>query len=372
MLSKECSIGSLNKMKIILVIWKAALGGIEKTILDYLEYLGNEFNFTVFSLRPISENHRFFSVPVNQIIQGHRFNFLLYAKFLRYTIKNKDQIFHLFNAGPIILLITRLLQVKKIIYHIHGTIYWKSSFQKFIRKMFWKLAFFKIRSNENIKFLANSSFSSYKFKHQIFSKVDIEILYNPINTNRFYPIKKPQSDRIRIFYVGRLVRGKNLFLWIDIAEHILKYYSDIEFEIVGEGILKNDLLRTIKEKKLEATIKVSGFVDRIEKVYQYKDLLLFLSEYESFGNVVVESILCGTPVIVSSIPAMQEIFKDYPEFLVEINDNISDEIIDKLKYFDRLKGRTVKARNDFLKRFNMDTHLQKIRELYVENAKKIS
>jgi glycosyltransferase involved in cell wall biosynthesis len=104
----------------------------------------------------------------------------------------------------------------------------------------------------------------------------------------------------------------------------------------------------------------------VKNVYQENDLLLFLSKHESFGNVVVESVLTQTPVIASAIPAMKEIFSEYPEFLVELDNHIFDSIICKLKNLDSLKISVSKARKDFARKFNAENHMNRIKELYLE------
>ena len=45
----------------------------------------------------------------------------------------------------------------------------------------------------------------------------------------------------------------------------------------------------------------------LNKYYSAADVLVVPSLYESFGLVVVESLACGTPVMVSDIPPLREI-----------------------------------------------------------------
>jgi len=355
--------------KVTLVIWKASLGGIEKTLIDYFEYLKDDINFTIYSLRKVDRKESWFSGYRVNFRCGHNWNMILYSKFLLYALINRNQIFHLFNAGPIILLILRLTSVKKVIYHIHGTIYWKKFQEKIIRKISWYLALNKI--NSKIFFLSNSEFSKKRFQEQISSKTNIEVLYNPFDVTKFTPVAKPRSHKLRIFYVGRLVKGKNLFLWVDAAEQILKYFPQARFKIGGIGNLMDELSERIREKGLENSVEILGYLEDVEKIYQENDLLLFLSEYESFGNVAVESVLTNTPVIVSTIPSMKEIFRDYPEFLVELDTHIFDSIINKLKNYDSLMESVSRARNDFIEKFNVENHIGRIKELYQEMEKQM-
>lgn len=364
MRSKECLNESSHKAKkVTLVTWKASFGGIEKILGDYLKYLKDIIDFTVYSLRKVEDKDNLFSTYQLNLLFGHNHNIILYWKFLRYAWKNRNQVFHLFNAGPIILLILRFASVKKIIYHIHGTVYWKNIIEKIIRKVFWHFAL-----SNKVVFLSNSEFSKKRFREQISPTVHIEVLYNPFDLNRFTPMKKKTApgQGKRIFYVGRLVKGKNLFLWLEAAEYILERFPTSLFKIVGDGNLKEELAARIEEKKLESHIEITGYIEEIEQVYQENDLLLFLSEYESFGNVVVESVLTQTPVIASAIPSMKEIFSDYPEFLVELDNHIFQSIIHRLSHYDFLMESVYRARKDFLRKFNLENHISRVKTLYNE------
>ncbi|HAX93699.1 MAG TPA: hypothetical protein DCY25_07115, partial [Bacteroidales bacterium] len=99
------------------------------------------------------------------------------------------------------------------------------------------------------------------------------------------------------------------------------------------------------------------------QVYREADLLLFLSEYESFGNVVVESILCGTPVLVSDIPGLKEILSDFPEFVLTSRSDTATEILNKLENMRFLRERTAVARNIMSERFSSGRHFKALASL---------
>ena len=80
--------------------------------------------------------------------------------------------------------------------------------------------------------------------------------------------------------------------------------------------------------------------------------------------MVVESILSGTPVIVSDIPSMQEIFKDFPEFIIGQSDKMLEVIIQKLLHINDLKKVALQARDQFITRFSTDNHLKILHSIY--------
>ena len=137
-----------------------------------------------------------------------------------------------------------------------------------------------------------------------------------------------------------------------------------KFYLYGEGVLRNELENYSKQLNIQEHVKFMGFSNEIEKVYNDADLMLFLSDHESFGNVAVECILCGTPVIVSSIPSMKEIFRNYPDFLVDLDNSTAENIIMRMNSLGFLKKKAMSAQKEFYERFSLDTHLNNIKEVY--------
>ncbi|MFZ2341174.1 MAG: hypothetical protein WAW07_15810, partial [Bacteroidales bacterium] len=73
---------------------------------------------------------------------------------------------------------------------------------------------------------------------------------------------------------------------------------------------------------------------------------------------------CGTPVIAGDIPAMKEIFEEYPCFVVSLNENTETEIILKLRNIEQLNVKAMQARETFRERFSPEKHFHKLEEIY--------
>ena len=336
-------------------------GGIEVLLPGLSEALYNR-QFRAYVIRPPrTVCQSVYDRTDVKVTYGSRNNLIAIIRLTIYAIKRKDEVFHVFNIGPLFLLILRLSGIKRLIYSIHGTKYWKTKEQKILRKTLWNIAL-----KRNYVLTSNSIFSGSVFGKEIHPSKTIELLYNPIDSRRF----KPESDKIRvskpvkIVYSGRLVKGKNLIRWIEIAVFLKQNFSDCFFEIYGSGPERDSLKQVILDRNLESFIFLKGHLNEPEKIYQVADLLIFLSEYESFGNVVVESIMCETPVIASSIPSMKEIFRDFPVFLVDLDDKLEENILNKVKSLDKLNSTAKEARISFIERFDSEKHYSRLRNLY--------
>jgi len=351
----------LSIKKINFVIWRAQAGGAEKIISDSFEKLKKDYIVNIISLKPVNKYNSVFKNQFNNILSGKKESFFFAIVFyLKQLIINKNVIYHLHNTGPLILLLTLLFGSKKVVYHIHGTIHYKKYYQKIFVKILWKTALlFKPI------IIANSRHSRNKFFESITNYNRILIIPNPFILEDFVYKEKFTKKIKKIIYVGRLIPVKNLKKWIDCAEFLYEIDNSIKFEIIGEGPLYTELSHKIREKKLEHTIKLSGFESEVNKKYHEADLLLFLSLSESFGNVVVESVLCGTPVISLNIEAMKEIFENYPENLIFLDKELNMQIKKKVfNEYNTLIYNTKRANIEFRKRFSMKKYIEKTKQIY--------
>lgn len=322
----------------------------------------NEFHAftpTIFSMSPENSSRLVIDKNSCSVVFGHKNKLFAYFKLFLFATKNNTAIFHCLNAGPFILAILRLACVKDVLYHIHGTIYWKNDLQKFFRKIAWRIGIFK-----GIKFISNSNYSKKVFASKICPKCEIGVVANPFDIDRFKFTNKMQTENLNISYVGRLVQGKNLFNWLKVATELSKVKANIVFHMYGEGPLRMELEKTVLELKMQDRFVFNEFLQDVEQAYFKSDIMLFLSEYESFGNVVIESILCGTPVLVSDIPAMQEIFGEFPFFILSKNENCVSQILEKIGNYETLLKHTKTASLIFGERYSKSGHIERIRKVY--------
>lgn len=336
-------------------------GGIE-VLLPVIIKAMPEWEFNAFvARRPAPGEPNVYDNQNISVDFGSKNNLKAVLKVFCYALKNRKDIFHVFNIGPVFLLFLRVAGVKKLIYSIHGTIYWKNNFKRIFLKFLWLLALSK-----KYKITSNTEYSRKVFHEKINKKSIIQVLYNPVDSNKF--TLAPDVKRtgiLKIIYSGRLCNGKNLETWLDIADQIHNLLPESVFEIYGSGPLRKSLESKIGAINAGSFIFLKGFRQDIENVYRDADLLLFLSEYESFGNVVVESILCGTPALVTDIPSMREIFRDFPEFILDSNEGLFKAVYSNLLNIKVFKERALLARGSFISRFSAEVHIEKLNKLYI-------
>lgn len=90
----------------------------------------------------------------------------------------------------------------------------------------------------------------------------------------------------------------------------------------GEGDAYEKLLReTIQELGLEEYVHFRPFMDEVEKFYHAIDLFVMSSQGETFGNVTIEAMTCGVPVLGTNAAGTPEILEQGDlGYLYEVDD----------------------------------------------------
>lgn len=99
------------------------------------------------------------------------------------------------------------------------------------------------------------------------------------------------ADDVLVTFVGRLVKEKALDVFASVVAELRG--AGVQSMIVGEGPLRRDL---------QARLPDCLFTGRLEgtdlsRAYASSDVFLFPSDSEAFGNVIVEAMASGLPVV---------------------------------------------------------------------------
>jgi glycosyltransferase involved in cell wall biosynthesis len=125
-----------------------------------------------------------------------------------------------------------------------------------------------------------------------------------INVKKKSAIPKKYVDIFKnnlvLLSVGRLEHQKNHLSLISLFKEIknLDENNTIKLCILGKGTLLSTLKALVRQLKLESDVFFLGHESYNLYRYMYRSKLFLLSSrYEGFGNVIIESLACGLPVI---------------------------------------------------------------------------
>ena len=214
---------------------------------------------------------------------------------------NVVQFSSLFFPPTLPILFSAILKNKTIIISPRGELYGAAINQKKFRKKLWISA---IRLFQNkINFHATNDFE-LKIIRKIFPKAKSTVtIPNYIEM----PEKKELDIKMTFVFVGRINPIKNIHLLIDSIAEVNKLYPKVQLDIVGSARLDYELsymkmLQTqINEKDLNDIVCFRGHLegDSKNEIIASSLALVLPSKSENFGNVVLESLAQGTPVIAS-------------------------------------------------------------------------
>lgn len=136
-----------------------------------------------------------------------------------------------------------------------------------------------------------------------------------------------EQDVNMLLAVGRISTQKNYMMLLQ-AFQTLGSFNNIHLYVIGgvyEQAEKRSLDRFIEANGLEQRIHFIDFTHEVHRYYEAADLLVLSSAWEGFGNVIVEALAFGLPVVSTRCnygPA--EILAD-GEFgmLIEVNDYVA-------------------------------------------------
>jgi glycosyltransferase involved in cell wall biosynthesis len=103
---------------------------------------------------------------------------------------------------------------------------------------------------------------------------------------------------LKLLWVGRFMPRKGLSLLLDVMIK-LKDYPNITLTVVGDGEMKEEIVKKIKANNLENTVILMGKVDfsRVREYYASHDVFSFTSLRDSCPAQLTEAMAFGMPVV---------------------------------------------------------------------------
>jgi len=182
---------------------------------------------------------------------------------------------------------------------------------------------------------------------RINSKVKIIKVNTSINDSH---IKENYSDNItNIIMVGDCNKGKHPNLFVDIAKKL----PEKTFTWVGDGVMREEMLKVIKEKSIN-NIKFVGHKsnEQTKEMVALSDTLLFTSKVEGFPIAILEAFMLKTVVISNNFGTSDKILKNKKTGLIFALSDADGAVncITRLSENPNLKNQLTKNAYDFFKK----------------------
>ena len=326
-------------MKILMLTWEyppRVVGGISKVVYDLSHKMVKEGNEVTVVTYKEGDNVKYYEndkgVEVyrvdNYMIRPNNFiDWIMQLNFNMITkaneIINKNGKFDVIHAHDWLVAYSAK-SIKEsynipLISTIHATESGRNSgihdeTQRYINDSEWMLTY------ESSEVIVNSNYMKNEVQRLFGLPYDkINVIPNGVNLQLFsnvnidYDFRRQyamDNEKI-ILYVGRLVYEKGIQNLITAMPKVLDRYHDSKLIICGRGGMIDELREQVKYLGIENKVYFAGYCDskKMQKMYKCADVAVFPSTYEPFGIVAIESMLSGTPTIVSDVGGLNEIIE---------------------------------------------------------------
>ncbi|HEY8966772.1 MAG TPA: glycosyltransferase family 1 protein, partial [Candidatus Methylacidiphilales bacterium] len=106
-----------------------------------------------------------------------------------------------------------------------------------------------------------------------------------------------------LLYVGRISKEKELGFLVDVAKELDRQGKAHVLGVVGDGPFRDEMAAALPSAIFTGVL--TG--EELAAAYASADLFVFPSTTDTFGNVVIEAMACGLPVVVSDIGGPREL-----------------------------------------------------------------
>ncbi len=203
----------------------------------------------------------------------------------------------------------------------------------------------------------------------------IRVIHSGIDTTKFAPQPQPQGEcHPRILFVGNLAGNKGLGDLVKAVIKLRAQYPKICLRVIGKG--GHDFLTSLKKlilaSKAKANFEFKGYVphNKLPDHFAWCDFFAGPSTYEPGpGNVYLESMACGKPVIACNSGGAPEVVRDRETGLLvppgdtDSLENAIASLTDDVSLRERLGGN---GRAWVERSFSVERYIGKVERIYKE------
>ena len=135
-----------------------------------------------------------------------------------------------------------------------------------------------------------------------------EIIPNGVDTNFFHPsvMRRNGEPHPHLLWLGRIEPRNDLTTVLEAMPLIRAQYPAARLTIVGDGPWRSRMERAARH--LGESVHFAGYANGDRPLYyRAADVYLCPTQRASFGITLLEAMACGTPMIVSDLPAFRDV-----------------------------------------------------------------
>jgi len=208
-------------------------------------------------------------------------------------------------------------------------------------------------------------------ENKIIEENKLAVIYNGIELPERVGRVRPETEPLKIIFVGRLAKPKNPFVLVEAyAKLPVDLLKKSELIIIGEGPQVDKLKNFIYKLKLNDKVKLTGSLPRSQmfSLLAESAIAVLPSSWESFGLSALEAMSLEVPVIVANVGGLKELAVNDSGILF---DSITDlaRALEKLLRDEKFRQELGKKGRERAQSFTVEIMYKKTLSLYEEIIK---
>lgn len=363
-------------IKVLVVAKDLQLHGISTVIMNYFQFLAEDFSMSFAVGKPIDEMYRNIIAS-----KGGRLFELpgksedpidYYRKLNEVMSKEKFDIIHIHGNSATILVELFLGILHKIpvrIAHSHNC----TCNHKIVHKVLKGAMSFLYTDAYACSLLAGK---------WMFGKRHFEVIQNCFDTKSFvynsesrelYRKKMNAKNSLIVGHVGFFNEQKNQRFIVDVFREFIKFRADAILLFVGDGYTRKDIQEYVNGQNLSDKVIFWGASNDVSGLMSAMDLFLFPSLYEGLGIVLLEAQISGLPCLLSDvIPNETKLGEEYYKLSLEDSAlkwaerlvDISRNTLNRSSFYETYK--------DVISDYDCSSVANRLYDLYCESYLKVS
>lgn len=209
-------------------------------------------------------------------------------------------------------------------------------------------------------------------EHYGISEGKVTAVHNRINADeyseetagdRIFQIKK--DGKKIVLFAGRITLQKGPDYFLQVAKKVLEYEQNVLFVMAGSGDMEFKIMQDAATMGISDKILFTGFLrgKELSHIFKMADIFVMPSVSEPFGIAALESIVHGTPVIMSKQSGVSEVVQNALKVDFWDIDEMTNKILSILKH-DSLQSTLRTNGEDEVRVFSWDTAANQCLSLY--------
>ena len=201
----------------------------------------------------------------------------------------------------------------------------RNRLRRFMRSFYGAFDKLFVLNNDQRKWLCSREMNFPKEKVSLTAHWVSEI-FQPVETTK-KEIFGLDDDRLVMLYVGRVSKEKGVLELPNIYRKVKMAHPNVALIVVGRGPVFDELKELLPEGIYWDWVNR----EKLPSIYSTADVFVFPSKFDTFANVVLESLSCGTPVIAYSSKGPKDIIEHGKcGYLVKTEEQMCESLVSYL------------------------------------------